>query len=446
MQRRRELQPSDADELEDHLRGSVDELVAVGLRADEAFLVAVKRMGSLDELSREFAREHSERLWKQLVLTGDAGDPAADTRSRRDLLAMVLCAAGAAVSVKVPALFGMSFDDDPGVLRAQLRPVRAALAGGLPRLAPPGQASRRRHTLQPTMYHGPVVDHAPVRRVRHGRGIERALSLPARTRGQTGLSVAFDLPTQMGYDANHPVGRGEVGTGGHADRVPGRHGRLLDGIRWSGVDVDDDQRHGVASCWRCISRSRKSAAYRSTTLEGTIQNDILKEYIARGTYIFPPRPSCALITDLFGIPRSEVPNWNTISISGYHMREAGASAVQELAFTLADGIEYVNGPASASGSTSTSSPAASLRSSSMSQQPAGGSRKVPGRPPAAGPDHPRGLGGSTRRGRGCCAFIRRPRAARSRPSSLTYNVVRTDRSGACGRAGRYTSLHTNCRG
>ncbi|MGH3696179.1 MAG: permease prefix domain 1-containing protein [Pseudonocardiaceae bacterium] len=113
LQRRRELQPSDADELEDHLRGCVDELVAAGLRADEAFLVAVKRMGSLDELSREFAREHSERLWKQLVLTGETNSPGADTRSRRELLAMVICAAGAAASIKVPELFGMRLAQDP---------------------------------------------------------------------------------------------------------------------------------------------------------------------------------------------------------------------------------------------------------------------------------------------------------------------------------------------
>lgn len=109
---RRELRPSDADELEDHLRGSVDELVAAGLRAEEAFLVAVMRMGSLDELSREFAREHSERLWKQLVLTGQADPPVAGTRSRWELPVMVLCAAGAAASVKVPELFGMSWPQD----------------------------------------------------------------------------------------------------------------------------------------------------------------------------------------------------------------------------------------------------------------------------------------------------------------------------------------------
>ncbi len=112
VQGRRELQPSDADELEDHLRGSVDELIAAGLSADEAFLVAVKRMGSLDELSREFAREHSERLWKQLVLTGETGSPAAGPRARQDLRVMVACAAGAAVSIKVPELFGLRLTED----------------------------------------------------------------------------------------------------------------------------------------------------------------------------------------------------------------------------------------------------------------------------------------------------------------------------------------------
>ncbi|MCE6995013.1 permease prefix domain 1-containing protein [Saccharothrix sp. S26] len=109
VQRRRELRQADADELEDHLRGSVDDLMAAGLRADEAFLVAVKRMGSLDELSREFAREHSERLWKQLVLTGGPDGPV--TRSRRDLVVMVGCALGAAASVKVPELLGASLAD-----------------------------------------------------------------------------------------------------------------------------------------------------------------------------------------------------------------------------------------------------------------------------------------------------------------------------------------------
>ncbi|GAA1032055.1 hypothetical protein GCM10009557_29260 [Virgisporangium ochraceum] len=112
VERRRELRPSDADELEDHLRGSVDTLVATGLSPDEAFLVAVKRMGSLDELSREFAREHSDRLWKQLVLTGDTGGPAGDRRSRRELWVMIGCTVGAAASVKVPELFGQRLADE----------------------------------------------------------------------------------------------------------------------------------------------------------------------------------------------------------------------------------------------------------------------------------------------------------------------------------------------
>jgi hypothetical protein len=112
VQGHRELAASDADELEDHLRGSVDELVAAGLTPDEAFLVAVKRVGSLDDLAREFAREHSERLWKQLVLTGDTGDTSAGTQSRRDLWAMLICAAGAVVTVKLPELFGLRMTDD----------------------------------------------------------------------------------------------------------------------------------------------------------------------------------------------------------------------------------------------------------------------------------------------------------------------------------------------
>jgi hypothetical protein len=112
VQRRPELRPADADELEDHLRGSVEELIGVGLRPDEAFLVAVKRMGRLDELSREFAREHSDRLWKQLVLAGEPTNAAARTRSRRDLIAMMICAAGAVLSIKAPLLVGVGFDDD----------------------------------------------------------------------------------------------------------------------------------------------------------------------------------------------------------------------------------------------------------------------------------------------------------------------------------------------
>jgi hypothetical protein len=144
VQRRRELRSSDADELEDHLRGSVDELLAAGLSADEAFLIAVKRMGSLDELSREFAREHSERLWKQLVLTGEAGGTGAGTGSRRDLWVMVGCAVGAAASVKVPELFGMSLDKDAAFYGPNLSLF------ALPWLA--GYLAWRRHAGRPLIW------------------------------------------------------------------------------------------------------------------------------------------------------------------------------------------------------------------------------------------------------------------------------------------------------
>ena len=142
--RRRELHHTDAEELEDHLRSRITELTEAGLQADEAFLIAVKRMGSLDELSREFAREHSERLWKQLVLPGEPDAPAA-ARSRRELPVMVLCAAVAALAIKVPALFGLDIsDDDAGFYVRNVEPFRAAGAGRLLRLATPGRSARHR--------------------------------------------------------------------------------------------------------------------------------------------------------------------------------------------------------------------------------------------------------------------------------------------------------------
>ena len=142
--RRRELHHTDAEELEDHLRSRITELTEAGLRADEAFLIAVKRMGSLDELSREFAREHSERLWKQLVLPGEPDVPTA-ARSRRELPVMVLCAAVAALAIKVPSLFGLDITGRRcRLLRAKPEPFRAAGAGRLLRLATPGRSARHR--------------------------------------------------------------------------------------------------------------------------------------------------------------------------------------------------------------------------------------------------------------------------------------------------------------
>jgi methylmalonyl-CoA mutase N-terminal domain/subunit len=161
-------------------------------------------------------------------------------------------------------------------------------------------------------------------------------------RGQTGLSVAFDLPTQMGYDPDHPIAEGEVGKVGVSIASLEDMQRLFDGIPLDKVTTSMTINSTAAILLALYIAVGKQQGVSLKVLSGTLQNDILKEYIARGTYIYPPRPSLRLITDVFAYCAAEVPQWNTISISGYHMREAGATAVQELAFTLANGIEYVN--------------------------------------------------------------------------------------------------------
>ena len=154
--------------------------------------------------------------------------------------------------------------------------------------------------------------------------------------------MAFDLPTQMGRDSDDPRALGEVGRVGVAIDSIDDMRTLLDGAAArQDLDVDDDQRDGGHPLLPLRRGGRRARASPRAALRGTIQNDILKEYIARGTYIHPPRPSLRLITDIFAWCAREVPKWNTISISGYHIREAGADAAQELAFTLADGIAYV---------------------------------------------------------------------------------------------------------
>ena len=160
-------------------------------------------------------------------------------------------------------------------------------------------------------------------------------------RGQTGLSVAFDLPTQMGYDADHPLVEGEVGKVGVSICSLEDMQLLLEGLPLDRVTTSMTINSTAAILLALYVAVAKQQGVSPRQLSGTVQNDILKEYIARGTYIYPPRASLRLITDLFAYCAAEVPQWNTISISGYHMREAGASAVQELAFTLANGIEYV---------------------------------------------------------------------------------------------------------
>lgn len=160
--------------------------------------------------------------------------------------------------------------------------------------------------------------------------------------GTTGLSVAFDLPTQIGYDSDHPLSQGEVGKVGVAIDSLADMEILFGGIPLDKVSTSMTINAPAAVLLAMYVAMAEKQGVKPEDLNGTIQNDILKEYVARGTYIFPPEPSMRLITDIFAYCSKEVPAWNTISISGYHIREAGSSAVQEVAFTLADGIAYVD--------------------------------------------------------------------------------------------------------
>ena len=159
--------------------------------------------------------------------------------------------------------------------------------------------------------------------------------------GTTGLSVAFDLPTQMGLDPDHPLATGEVGRVGVSIASLADMHRLFEGIRLDEISTSMtiNATAAILLAYYVLVAHQQGAAV--AKLSGTIQNDILKEYIARGTYIFPPRPAMRIITDLFAWATREIPEWNTISISGYHIREAGSTAVQELAFTFANAIAYI---------------------------------------------------------------------------------------------------------
>jgi methylmalonyl-CoA mutase N-terminal domain/subunit len=159
--------------------------------------------------------------------------------------------------------------------------------------------------------------------------------------GQTGLSVAFDLPTQIGYDADDPIASGEVGKVGVSVSCLDDMDQLFDGIPLDQVSTSMTINAPAAILLAMYIAVAKRQGLDISKLRGTIQNDILKEYIARGTYIFPPTPSMRLITDVMKFCKENAPRWNTISISGYHIREAGSTAVQEVAFTLANGIAYV---------------------------------------------------------------------------------------------------------
>jgi len=194
--------------------------------------------------------------------------------------------------------------------------------------------------VQPTMYRSRFWT------MRQYAGFGSARETNARYKylldqGQTGLSVAFDLPTQIGYDSDHPMAAGEVGKVGVAISSLEDMERLFDGIPLDRVSTSMTINAPAAVLLAMYIAVARKQGVDSTKLQGTVQNDILKEYVARGTYIYPPGPSMRLVTDLFRYCRDQVPQWNTISISGYHIREAGCTAVQEVAFTLANAITYV---------------------------------------------------------------------------------------------------------
>jgi len=194
--------------------------------------------------------------------------------------------------------------------------------------------------VQPTMYRSRLWT------MRQYAGYATAEESNARYKflleqGQTGLSVAFDLPTQIGYDSDDAMALGEVGKVGVAISSLEDMATLFDGIPLDKVSTSMTINAPAAILLAMYIAVGKRQGVAPSKLRGTVQNDILKEYIARGTYIFPPKPSMRLITDVFAYCKEEVPRWNTISISGYHIREAGSTAVQEVAFTLANAIAYV---------------------------------------------------------------------------------------------------------
>jgi methylmalonyl-CoA mutase N-terminal domain/subunit len=209
----------------------------------------------------------------------------------------------------------------------------------LEKLGFPGQYPYTRG-VHPTMYRGRLWT------MRQYAGFGTAEESNRRYRylleqGQTGLSVAFDLPTQIGYDSDDPRAEGEVGKVGVAIDTLKDMEILFDGIPLDKISTSMTINAPAAILLAMYIALAEKQGVGRQQLRGTIQNDILKEYVARGTYIFPPEPSMRLITDVFAYCSGEVPLWNTISISGYHIREAGSDASQEVAFTLANGIEYV---------------------------------------------------------------------------------------------------------
>jgi methylmalonyl-CoA mutase N-terminal domain/subunit len=220
----------------------------------------------------------------------------------------------------------------------EVKPVYTAADVGAEELEPPGEFPYTRGPY-PDMYRGRPWT------IRQYAGFGSAEETNARfryllERGQTGLSVAFDLPTQLGYDSDDPHALGEVGRTGVAIDSLEDMRLLLDSIPLDEVSTSMTINAPASLLLLLYELVAEEQGVAGADLRGTVQNDILKEYCARGNYIFPPRPSMRLTTDLFAYCADRIPAWNTISISGYHIREAGSTAVQELAFTLANGIAY----------------------------------------------------------------------------------------------------------
>jgi methylmalonyl-CoA mutase N-terminal domain/subunit len=236
--------------------------------------------------------------------------------------------------------------DDRGIETTSGIPIKPVYAPGdlpadLDRRAPaPGESPYTRG-IHPTMYrarHWTMRQYAGFGSAKQTN--ERFRDLLAN--GQTGLSVAFDLPTQMGYDSDHALARGEVGRVGVAISCLADMEALLDGLPLGEVTTSMTINATAPLLLAFYVAVADARGVSRGKLGGTVQNDVLKEYIARGTYIYPPAASLRLITDVFDFTAREVPQWNSISVSGYHMREAGSTAVQELAFTLADGLAYLD--------------------------------------------------------------------------------------------------------
>ena len=230
------------------------------------------------------------------------------------------------------------FETTSGIPVERLYTPEDAAGGYEERLGYPGQYPFTRG-IQPTMYRGRFWT------MRQYAGFATAEESNKRYRylleqGQTGLSIAFDLPTQIGYDSDDPMAHGEVGKVGVAIDSLADMEVLFQGIPLDKVSSSMTINAPAAVLLAFYIAAAEKQGVPASALKGTIQNDILKEYAARGTYIFPPAPSMRLITNTFEFCSQNVPKWNTISISGYHIREAGSTAAQEIAFTLADGIAY----------------------------------------------------------------------------------------------------------